>query len=254
MSLLAAARRVALECGLELMDALPVDDRTAQELRAIADDVAARITESHDWQLLAREFVVPVGTTSFALPQDFDRFRQDAELYGDMGRRLSRVLSVEGRLSQPFPEAAGWYLNGNVLELTVPGGVSGTYQTSNRVVSADRSEARQHFIFDTDEFVLGDRLLSLGMVWRWKASRGLPYGQEYDEFERAMTLARGRDGFRDTVTVGIRRLPSDVTLAWPGVIIPDYTPPPNPVDPVDPVDPTDPEGPPVWDDNATWGE
>ena len=249
MTLLTAARRVALECGLEVMDSLMMADRTAQEMLAIADDVAVRITESHDWTMLARTFEIPVGTDEFALPSDFDRFRQDAELFDGFGRRLDRVTSPEQRLGRPFVTNGGWWLEGGSIYLTTPGGVSGTYQSANRILSVDGP--RQTFDKDTDQFILGDRLLELGMVWRWKASRGLPYGQEYDEFERAMTLARGRDGQRETITVGRRSLPPGVSLAWPGTIIPPDPVVPNP-DPTPDPDPGGGGG--VWDDSGTWSD
>lgn len=47
---------------------------------------------------------------------------------------------------------------------------------------------------DDDIVLLDDESLILGMKWRWKRDKGLSYGEEFNDFERCIGEAIGRDG------------------------------------------------------------
>jgi hypothetical protein len=49
------------------------------------------------------------------------------------------------------------------------------------------------FMGDTDNFVLDERLLKLGMIWQWKALKGSPYAEDMATFMDALTRAGGAD-------------------------------------------------------------
>lgn len=58
-------------------------------------------------------------------------------------------------------------------------------------------------IFDSDdqETILDPRLIILGTVWRWKHARGLEYGQDFDNYERAVADSTSRDGPKPILTM-----------------------------------------------------
>ncbi|WP_448206490.1 hypothetical protein [Azospirillum sp. sgz302134] len=55
---------------------------------------------------------------------------------------------------------------------------------------------------DTDTGVLDEWLMTLGLVWRFKQSRGLDYGEDMASYERQAADAMGRDGGRRTLDLG----------------------------------------------------
>lgn len=46
---------------------------------------------------------------------------------------------------------------------------------------------------DADTPLLDDKLLILGLIWRWKAAKGLDYREDYTKYEQKITDMRGRD-------------------------------------------------------------
>jgi hypothetical protein len=47
---------------------------------------------------------------------------------------------------------------------------------------------------DDDIVLLDDECIILSMKWRWRRDRGLSYGEEFNDFERCVGEAVGRDG------------------------------------------------------------
>jgi hypothetical protein len=68
------------------------------------------------------------------------------------------------------------YLQKNCIALGVPGG--GFSDT---------------FVNDTDTFILGERLLRLGMIWQWKAQKGSSYAEEMATYTDALNVRSGSD-------------------------------------------------------------
>ena len=49
------------------------------------------------------------------------------------------------------------------------------------------------WVTDADTPKLIDQLLVLGLIWRWKAAKGLDYSEDYAKYERRVADAMGRD-------------------------------------------------------------
>lgn len=216
MTILSAVRSFAAVVGLEIPDRLfGVSDRDAVETQALAAEMAARIAEHHDWRALARQFTIPAGAATFTLPVDFARFRQGTAITTPAGRVLNRI---DPATPDYFP-LGGWRVVGGIVLLSNPPGdvLTGTYQ-SNGYVVAENGSTRAEFLHDSDRFALNERLLTLGMIWQWKANKGLPYGQDYDNYERAIGKAVGTDGPRTVLEIGGRSRFEGAKLAWPGIL------------------------------------
>jgi hypothetical protein len=74
------------------------------------------------------------------------------------------------------------------------------------------------FTQDTDTFVLNDRLLKLGLIWYWKQQKGQPYAEDLETYQTALSQLIGADKGSNLLEVGTRRLPADVSMAYPGVV------------------------------------
>jgi hypothetical protein len=117
-----------------------------------------------------------------------------------------------------------WALIGNKVNiLPVPATTDSfvySYQSKNWVYASDGATSKASFTNDDDTPRLPDELLMLELVWRWKKSIGIDYGEDMascnrmkemmiaaDRGPRIITLAQP---FRDGVPSGF----------WPGVVSP----------------------------------
>ena len=64
---------------------------------------------------------------------------------------------------------------------------------SNAWARAADGTARAWFEADTDAFTIDERLLTLGLIWRWKAQKGMEYGEDMATYEQALSQAQARD-------------------------------------------------------------
>jgi len=49
------------------------------------------------------------------------------------------------------------------------------------------------FLSDNDTFVMDERLLKLGLIWRWKQGKGGSYAEDMDTYEDALGMVAGSD-------------------------------------------------------------
>lgn len=68
---------------------------------------------------------------------------------------------------------------------------------------------------DADTPLLDDELLLLGLIWRWKAMKGLDYGEDFNKYERRVLDAMTRDGSKDWLSLTNTKY--DI---YPGVVVP----------------------------------
>lgn len=244
MTILSVVQDVALVVGVEQPEQLFGDqERTAAEFRALARAAAERIIEDRDWLALSRsmQLVGSGNATVFPLPADFDRFRMGAEFYSSTtGRAISRLSSPQQAVyagAAPIaPGYARWRLQGRnvVIEPAPSETLSGVYQSGWYAMGEDGAE-KATFEVDGDGFALPERLLRLCMIWMWKANKGLPYGQDFDNFENAAGEAFGREGDRTALAIGPVRTLHGVIQPFYGTITPLPVLPTQP----DPVAPSD---------------
>jgi hypothetical protein len=49
------------------------------------------------------------------------------------------------------------------------------------------------FVADADSFALSERVLTLGMVWQWKAQKGSAYNEDLGTYADALAMVQGAD-------------------------------------------------------------
>lgn len=54
---------------------------------------------------------------------------------------------------------------------------------------------------DTDVGRLDEELMTLGLIWRWKANQGLEYAEDFRNYEMAVTDAMARDGAKSRLVM-----------------------------------------------------
>lgn len=88
------------------------------------------------------------------------------------------------------------------------------YSTKNWVSTTAGSTASA-WTADTDTSLLDEQLLTLGLIWRFRASKGLPYDSDLDKYESKVQRAITRDGSKDSLSLGGTKY--DI---FPGVVVP----------------------------------
>ncbi len=89
------------------------------------------------------------------------------------------------------------------------------YESKNWIISADGMAYRNLFSFDTDEFLIPDTILTLGLRWRWMAEKGLDYSELFNTYEKQVKDAIGRDGGKPTL-----HMDGEHRHATPGTYVP----------------------------------
>lgn len=76
---------------------------------------------------------------------------------------------------------------------------------------------QERFQADTDSFLLERELLKLGLTWRWRKTKGLPYEEEYNEFE---------DRLKEMLAFDTPKTDIDMSgtpkTRQPGMFVPEY--------------------------------
>jgi hypothetical protein len=202
-------------------------DQMEIEIADLATEVAVDIMKTADWRALTKiHTLTGDGTeTAFALPSDYDRMVQGQEVedgnnwlwgYSSVTELSDWIRITSSGFSAITP---GWWI---ILEGEMqfsPAPTSGAdakfpYISKNvgRTLSGDAIAA---FTTDTDSFVLDERLLTLGLIWRWKAQKGLEYAEDMATYEKALSEAATRNKGSRVIRKGWPSRSPGTFPAWP---------------------------------------
>lgn len=194
-----AALRVT---GDRLGSAFSNTAQIAVELCDLANEVAADIAESHQWQGLTRigSFTGDGVQTSFPRPADYDRMLIGGGLQrqGSWLWNYRHVPSVQEWLHIQNGAFVGirnaWIILGDQFQFNpAPTGVTNFPYLSNLYARAENGDLKAEFDQDDDTFVLDEKLLTLGMIWRYREQKGLEYAEDMMNYEAALSQRQVRD-------------------------------------------------------------
>lgn len=89
------------------------------------------------------------------------------------------------------------------------------YQSSGAVANAAGTTISNYFQADTDICMLDGRLVLLGLRWKWRAEKGLPYQEHMRAYEAAVNDLAGNDGTKKTISMA-----GDECNFKPGIFLP----------------------------------
>lgn len=188
--------------GAQVQTVFSSSDQIALEMADLANEVATDISRSHDWRGLTKIAVVTGnGGTTYPLPTDYDRMTKLAEVdapaglmfgyqpIGDVNEWM-RYMAGQHTIRAP----GGWIIIGGDLHFwPAPSGNAQFPYVSRYYVKGQNGTAKAQFTRDDDDFVLDPRLLTLALVWRWRAQKGMEYAEDMETFELALSQAQARD-------------------------------------------------------------
>lgn len=202
-------------------------DAFSVEMQSLANEVARDLARTYDWQALVRTYTItPNGTDAeFPLPTDYDRMMLDTDLYDAPNwawgythiSRPNEWLRMKIRHFSWIAPGA-WTMQGNKL-LFYPAPSSSSQANfvyiSKEIVTNKDGAPQALFSSDTDEFVLDERLLTLGLIWKWREMKRLESSTDQANFDKAFNEVAGKDGGSKLIRKGRYYPRGSHHLAWP---------------------------------------
>lgn len=199
-------------------------DPTVVEIADLANEVAIDIARSHDWQALtAIETFDGDGTiTDFPMPADYDRMAQGSDMHDPAlwFWGYSHIPDVNDWIAYTARGLAltpgGWTILNNAFRFfPAPSGLARFPYIRNTIVRSGQGVPKTSFDADTDSFVLDERLLTLGLVWRWRAQKRLEYAEDMQSYGIALSERQAKDRGARTIRKGVPGTPGNTRIAWP---------------------------------------
>lgn len=210
------------------------DKQSVAEILDLAGDVAMDIAKSHDWQALTSIHTITGdgSTKTFPLPEDYGRMLLASGLidpatwfwgYVNIPTVMDWLMEENYGFSRITPGA--WIILGNEFNFVPAPSASAEaklpYISKNIFRSAALSP-KETITADNDTFVLDERLLMLGTLWRWKEQKGLEYAEDMHTYEIALSQAQARDAGARVIRRNSRTRPLNTHTGWPWTLGPDY--------------------------------
>lgn len=197
------------------------------EICDLINEVARDILASHDWQGLTKVHTITAdGSDSFAKPDDYDRMalvadmqRPETWLWGYYrAADINEFMALQSSGFQGFPGA--WVLVGDrfTFSPSPSGDARFAYISNEYAVDSPGINRKAIFDADTDAFVLPERLLTLGLVWRWREGKKLDFAGDQEAFAKALSEEAGKDKGSQVIRKGSPMRFRGVYPAWSGVI------------------------------------
>lgn len=226
MSVLSACQEAAIELSQgEPATLFSTSDTFAKELRLQANKAAVAIAKAHDWQAITvLNTITGTGVaTAFSLPVDYDRMPKKAMLRTSLSEwPISASRDLDQWLYDQTSGFRGpsrrWIILGGkmqILPALASGATAKFYYISKSIVSGNKTA----FTADADTFRLPERLLTLGVVWRWRAAKRMEYAEDLRNFEIALSEEIGTDKGSRPITIGDVRLSIDADYAHPPIMV-----------------------------------
>lgn len=181
-------------------------DSQVRRLLALSNQDGKALAKRHDWQELITEktFSATATTTQTnAIPTDFDRMVTASFWNRTANKRVVGPLSPQrwqqlqaGIIVMAFD---CFRIRGSDLLMspTPTAGHSMAYEYVSKYWcggAADTSPDQEAWVADSDISFLDEELMTIGLVWRFKKSAGLDYGEDFTDYEARLASLMGNDG------------------------------------------------------------
>lgn len=196
-----------------------------QEIVDLVNEVAKDCVASEDWQSLTRMYSINGdGTTeNFPFPSDYNRqlLNSDIQDFANWAWGYIHITDINdfefrrSRGFEPFPGA--WIIYGNQFHFS-PAPASGNtasfpYISKNYAID-ESGASKPEFTADSDNFALDDRLLTLGLIWKWRENKKFDSTGDQENFQKCIDELATRDKGSKIIRSG-RRWNVNASIAYP---------------------------------------
>lgn len=180
-------------------------DQQVRQLYALANEEGDELARDNDWQALRIEqtFTTTAAAEQVAaIPADLDRFvnnsffnrTQMRPLIGPITPQQWQAILAQPQLNRvflAFIEREGQFL----VTPTPTAGETVAYEYFTRNWAKSAALVPQsEYLADEDLTYLDERLISLGVRWRFLQAKGLDYAEAMRTYEREKQKVKARDG------------------------------------------------------------
>lgn len=197
-----------------------------QEIVDLANEVARDCVASEDWQALTKVYNIAGDgvTEDFAFPSDYDRqsLNSDIQNLQDWAWGYEHLTDINdfifrrARGFEPFPGA--WIIYGGQFHFT-PAPATGNSASfpyiSKNYATSGGGTPQSAFLADSDNFLLSERMLTLGLVWRWRENKKLDYTGDMEAFQKCVDELSTRDKGSQIIRRGRGLTGANFSLAYP---------------------------------------
>jgi hypothetical protein len=205
MSLITIIQNAADRLSLPRPSAVVLStDQTVVQLLGLAQQEGKELARAGAWQALTSEktfITVAQAIQTGALPADFDWIVPDTAFNRTLRRRIAGPLTAEQwqltlatlvTLVNPAFRIRG----GDILITPTPAAghtVAYEYVAKNWCQSSGGT-AQAAWAADSDSAKIDEELHTLGIVWRFKKSKGFDYAEDFATYQIQVKQALNRDG------------------------------------------------------------
>ena len=214
MALSTIIRGVCGKVGIPVPAAIATStDPQIVQLLAIANEEVEEAISRHDWSALRSTAIRPVtsvasGVGFVSWPDGFARFSVDGAPF-QVGTRLPLVgpassfdWSTMTTGLRPTTSVSWRRTDGGMQFVGVSSGDQVQFDyMSDRAILPQMGDPKPAFDTDTDTGRISERLIRLGIIWRWKQTKGLEYGEDMSTYERELERAANADTGPQVITM-----------------------------------------------------
>lgn len=229
MSLLTIIQTVCNRVGVASpVSATGSTDQQIVQMIALANEEGEELAERYPWQALQTEAtfvtlaaelqgtVASIATNGFRyiLNDTIWNRTQQRPMYGSLTPsdwQLLKSSSVNG----PFQE---YRIKGGSLYLlpAPPAGETCAFEyISGNWCQSSGLTKQSAWAMDSDTGILDEKLMTVGVIWRWKQAKGLDYAEDFRKYEIRVYEAMNRDAGKPTLMMD-----GSPTNRQPGVVVP----------------------------------
>lgn len=229
MSVLEVCQRVSSVIGIERPSAVfGATDRELIELGDACNDVVEMLVDWTDWpELLVRQTETGDGSTeAFALPTDFKRLPTPGRIWTSrLQYSYDRVDSIDQWneiLVRDYDYVSGVWITfgGNINIKPAPTATEtiSYFYVSKNIVQNSGGTPKALITADDDQLRIPERLLRLGVIWKWFENKKLPYEEHMNDFMEAVEAEAHAQRMPEIITVGRMRIERGTKTAYPTVL------------------------------------
>lgn len=192
--------------------AVTANDTTARVLLVCAQREGKALSRRWTWAALTKSNTFTSTATEVqtgAIPSDFDRMLADSFFNRTIKRPVRGPLTAQEWETQKALTAAvlfdAYRIYDGELHMYPTPSAGWTYAfgyVSNKWCESSGGTAQAEWAADSDVALLDEELMTLGVIWRFKQSRGLDFAADQMLYEREVMQATQRDGSRRTLMFG----------------------------------------------------
>ena len=194
-------------------------DQATLNLLGLAQEEGKELSARAAWQAITTEktfTTVAAALQTSAVPADFDWYIPETMFNRTSRRQVYGPLSqhewqqIQASLTTLVNPAFRFRGNNILISPTPTAGQTVAYEyVSKNWCESSGGTDQPSWAADTDVGLLDEELMVLGVIWRFRKSKGLDYAEEFRTYENRVNLAMTRDGAKpriDTTAVTYDRV------------------------------------------------